>query len=260
MNFNFDQSIDDYRQRLKLVEEYINLHDDLSVKEIEKLSNYILFSYDKKLKKSNKLDVRHYDVLVDHQKKLKTHIRKNKFKRLSLNSPYWDDRLDEVAIAINNKRVESNKRTVNLIDSQLNDLLDLKQKAKNNEITNINKNRLFKELNGDISFLNQSKKINQVFIKESGFHNHDTFKSLDVDYNNVDVMMVLIRNMKELKRIVDLNSTLYHILLDIEMAIEKCTFTDKQIHHLHLYMDGENTKIIQIESVKLAVRKIMKNL
>lgn len=260
MNFNFDQSIEDYRKRLQLVEEYINLHDDLNNKDLEVLANYIIFAYDKKLKKQNKLDKQHYQVLVNHNKKLKTHVRKTKFKRLTLKDPYWDDRVDEVSININKNRIESNKDTLDLIDSQIDSLLDLKQRAKDGEITNINKSRLFKELNGDISFLNQSKKINQVFIKESGFHNHDTFKSLDVDYNNVDVMMVLIRNMKELKRIVDLNSTLYHILLDIEMAIEKCAFTDKQIHHLHLYMDGENTKIVHVEDVKLAVRKIMKNL
>lgn len=260
MQFNFDQSINDYRQRLELVEEYIELCGELNNKELEVLGNYVLYAYDKKLKKQNKLDKQHYQVLVNHNKKLKTHIRRSGFKRLSLKSPYWNDRVNEQIIDINKNRIESNKDTLDLIDSQIDSLLNLKQRAKDGEGIGINKSRLFREINGDIAVLNQSKKINQVLIKENGFHNHDTFKSLDVDYNNVDVMMVLIRNMKELKRIVDLNSTLYHILLDIEMAIEKCAFTDKQIHHLHLYMDGENTKIVHVEDVKLAVRKIMKNL
>lgn len=260
MNFNFDQSIEDYKKRLELIEEYIEVCGDLNNKELELLGNYILYAYDKSLKRSNKLDKQHYQVLVNHNKKLKTHIRRSGFKRLSLKNPYWDNRVDEVSVNNNSKRIESNKDTLDLIDSQIDSLLNLKQRAKDGEGIGINKSRLFREINGDIAVLNQSKKTNSVLIKENGFHNHDTFKNLDIDYNNIDVMMVLIRNMKELKRIVDLNSTLYHILLDIEMAIEKCTFTDKQMHHLHLYMDGENTKIIQIESVKLAVRKIMKNL
>lgn len=260
MNFNFDQSIDDYRQRLELVEEYIEAHNELNNKELEVLGNYVLYAYDKKLKKQNKLDKQHYQVLVNHNKKLKTHVRKTKFKRLALKDPYWDDRVDEVSININKNRIESNKDTLDLIDSQIDSLLDLKQKAKNNELIGISRNRLFKELNSDISFLNQSKKINAVLIKENGVHNHDTFKNLDINYKNLKIMMVLIRNMRELEERVTLNSTLYHVLLDVEMAIQRCKFTEKQMHHLDLYINGENTKNIHIKTVELAVKKIMKQL
>lgn len=258
MNFNFDQSIEDYKKRLSLVEDYLDNHKNLSSKDLEKLGNYILFAYDRKLKKQNKLDGQHYQVLVNHQKGRKIHIKK-KFKRLSLKSPYWNNRIDEQAIESNQKRVKKNEELITLIDNQINGLLNLKMYVKNKEIININKSRLFKEINGDISFLNQSKKINQVFIEEHGYASYDPFKDLDVDYNNLKVMMILIRNLPDLE-VYPLDSTIHHMAIDIKRAIERCNFTSKQAEHLKRYMEGENTKDIHLKTVELAIKKVMKNL
>lgn len=258
MNFNFDQSIEDYKKRLSLVEDYLDNHKNLSSKDLEKLGNYILFAYDRKLKKQNKLDGQHYRVLVNHQKGRKIHIKK-KFKRLSLKSPYWNNRIDEQAIESNQKRVKKNEELITLIDNQINGLLNLKMYVKNKEIININKSRLFKEINGDISFLNQSKKINQVFIEEHGHASYDPFKDLDVDYNNLKVMMILIRNLPDLE-VYPLDSTIHHMAIDIKRAIERCNFTSKQAEHLKRYMEGENTKDIHLKTVELAIKKVMKNL
>lgn len=258
MNFNFDQSIEDYKKRLSLVEDYLDNHKNLSSKDLEKLGNYILFAYDRKLKKQNKLDGQHYQVLVNHQKGRKIHIKK-KFKRLSLKSPYWNNRTNEVAINLNKERIESNKDILDLIDNQIDSLLNLKQKAKSTATQGVNKSRLFKEINGDISFLNQSKKINQVFIKEHGYASYDPFKDLDVDYNNLKVMMILIRNLPDLE-VYPLDSTIHHMAIDIKRAIERCNFTSKQAEHLKRYMEGENTKDIHLKTVELAIKKVMKNL
>lgn len=258
LNFNFDQSIEDYKKRLSLVEDYLDNHKNLSSKDLEKLGNYILFAYDRKLKKQNKLDGQHYRVLVNHQKGRKIHIKK-KFKRLSLKSPYWNNRIDEQAIESNQKRVKKNEELITLIDNQINGLLNLKMYVKNKEIININKSRLFKEINGDISFLNQSKKINQVFIEEHGYASYDPFKDLDVDYNNLKVMMILIRNLPDLE-VYPLDSTIHHMAIDIKRAIERCNFTSKQAEHLKRYMEGENTKDIHLKTVELAIKKVMKNL
>lgn len=259
MEFNFDQDILDYKKRLELVEEYIEAHENLSNKDLEKLGNYILFCYDKKLKKQNKLDTQHYKALVNHQKKMKTHIRQNKFKRLSLKSPYWNNRTNEVAINLNKERIESNKDILDLIDNQIDSLLNLKQQAKSTTTQGLNKSRLFKEINGDISFLNQSKKTNQVFIKEHGYNCHDPFKELDIDYNNLKVMMILIRNLPDLE-VYPLDSTIHHMAIDIKRAIKRCNFTSKQAVHLKRYIDGECTKDIHMKTVELAVKKVMKNL
>lgn len=258
MSFNFDQSIEDYKKRLSLVEDYLDNHKNLSSKDLEKLGNYILFAYDRKLKKQNKLDGQHYQVLVNHQKGRKIHIKK-KFKRLSLKSPYWNNRTNEVAINLNKERIESNKDILDLIDNQIDSLLNLKQKAKSTATQGVNKSRLFKEINGDISFLNQSKKINQVFIKEHGYASYDPFKDLDVDYNNLKVMMILIRNLPDLE-VYPLDSTIHHMAIDINRAIERCNFTSKQAEHLKRYMEGENTKDIHLKTVELAIKKVMKNL
>lgn len=258
MSFNFDQSIEDYKKRLSLVEDYLDNHKNLSSKDLEKLGNYILFAYDRKLKKQNKLDGQHYQVLVNHQKGRKIHIKK-KFKRLSLKSPYWNNRTNEVAINLNKERIESNKDILDLIDNQIDSLLNLKQKAKSTATQGVNKSRLFKEINGDISFLNQSKKINQVFIKEHGYASYDPFKDLDVDYNNLKVMMILIRNLPDLE-VYPLDSTIHHMAIDIKRAIERCNFTSKQAEHLKRYMEGENTKDIHLKTVELAIKKVMKNL
>lgn len=258
MSFNFDQSIEDYKKRLSLVEDYLDNHKNLSSKDLEKLGNYILFAYDRKLKKQNKLDGQHYQVLVNHQKGRKIHIQK-KFKRLSLKSPYWNNRTNEVAINLNKERIESNKDILDLIDNQIDSLLNLKQKAKSTATQGVNKSRLFKEINGDISFLNQSKKINQVFIKEHGYASYDPFKDLDVDYNNLKVMMILIRNLPDLE-VYPLDSTIHHMAIDIKRAIERCNFTSKQAEHLKRYMEGENTKDIHLKTVELAIKKVMKNL
>lgn len=258
LNFNFDQSIEDYKKRLSLVEDYLDNHKNLSSKDLEKLGNYILFAYDRKLKKQNKLDGQHYRVLVNHQKGRKIHIKK-KFKRLSLKSPYWNNRIDEQAIESNQKRVKKNEELITLIDNQINGLLNLKMYVKNKEIININKSSLFKEINGDISFLNQSKKINQVFIEEHGYASYDPFKDLDVDYNNLKVMMILIRNLPDLE-VYPLDSTIHHMAIDIKRAIERCNFTSKQAEHLKRYMEGENTKDIHLKTVELAIKKVMKNL
>lgn len=258
MSFNFDQSIEDYKKRLSLVEDYLDNHKNLSSKDLEKLGNYILFAYDRKLKKQNKLDGQHYQVLVNHQKGRKIHIKK-KFKRLSLKSPYWNNRTNEVAINLNKERIESNKDILDLIDNQIDSLLNLKQQAKSTATQGVNKSRLFKEINGDISFLNQSKKINQVFIKEHGYASYDPFKDLDVDYNNLKVMMILIRNLPDLE-VYPLDSTIHHMAIDIKRAIERCNFTSKQAEHLKRYMEGENTKDIHLKTVELAIKKVMKNL
>lgn len=258
MNFNFNQSIEDYKKRLSLVEDYLDNHKNLSSKDLEKLGNYILFAYDRKLKKQNKLDGQHYQVLVNHQKGRKIHIKK-KFKRLSLKSPYWNNRTNEVAINLNKERIESNKDILDLIDNQIDSLLNLKQKAKSTATQGVNNSRLFKEINGDISFLNQSKKINQVFIKEHGYASYDPFKDLDVDYNNLKVMMILIRNLPDLE-VYPLDSTIHHMAIDIKRAIERCNFTSKQAEHLKRYMEGENTKDIHLKTVELAIKKVMKNL
>lgn len=257
MNFNFDQSIEDYEKRLELVEEYLK-ENKVNQKELETLGNYILFCYDKNIKKQNKLDGQHYQVLVNHQKGRKIHIKK-KFKRLSLKSPYWNNRTNEVAINLNKERIESNKDILDLIDNQIDSLLNLKQKAKSTATQGVNKSRLFKEINGDISFLNQSKKINQVFIKEHGYTSYDPFKDLDVDYNNLKVMMILIRNLPDLE-VYPLDSTIHHMAIDIKRAIERCNFTSKQAVHLKRYIDGECTKDIHMKTVELAIKKVMKNL
>ena len=257
MTFKFNQDVTDYKERLALVEEYLK-ENKVNQKELETLGNYILFCYDKNIKKQNKLDSQHYQVLVNHQKGRKIHIKK-KFKRLSLKSPYWNNRTNEVAINLNKERIESNKDILDLIDNQIDSLLNLKQQAKSTATQGLNKSRLFKEINGDISFLNQSKKTNQVFIKEHGYNCHDSFKELDIDYNSLKLMMILIRNLPDLEAY-PLDSTIYHIAMDIKTAIERCTFTSKQAEHLKRYIEGENTKDIHMKTVELAVKKVMKNL
>ena len=258
MTFKFDKDITDYKERLALVKQYLKENENVNQRELEMLGNYILFCYDKNIKKQNKLDGQHYQVLVNHQKGRKIHIKK-KFKRLSLKSPYWNNRTNEVAINLNKERIESNKDILDLIDNQIDSLLNLKQKAKSTATQGVNKSRLFKEINGDISFLNQSKKINQVFIKEHGYASYDPFKDLDVDYNNLKVMMILIRNLPDLE-VYPLDSTIHHMAIDIKRAIERCNFTSKQAEHLKRYMEGENTKDIHLKTVELAIKKVIKNL
>lgn len=258
MSFNFDQSVEDYKKRLSLVEEYLK-ENEVNQKELEKLGNYIICSYDKNIKKQNKLDNNHFQVLVNHQKGRKIHIKK-KFKRLSLKSPYWNNRTNEVAINLNKERIESNKDILDLIDNQIDSLLNLKQKAKSTATQGVNKSRLFKEINSDLTFLKQSKKMNCVFVKEKGYYDYDRFKDIEINYRKTKVILFLLRNLNEFKRNCRVDSYLFHVLLDIETAIDSCVLTEKQRYHLEKYMEGENTKDIHMKTVELAVKKVMKNL
>ena len=251
--FNFDYEIEDYRVRLDNVVKYLEENADeieyMSSTYIDKLGSYILFAYDKEVRfdKEN-INNAQYRVLVDNERGLMTHINVVQ-RQLNQNKKNKVERTEE-----NLKRLYKNIETLFVADENIKEYEKLIKLCDELHIHG-QKQSIYDDI-GETKkafITSEVKSKNEVQMK------YETLKNLNVEYTD-ETVKIFLRCFSELKYS-EPHTDAHCIYLDLERAMKKCKFTDKQRKSLTDYMNGLSLHDeVNVRNVDFAVKKILKNL
>lgn len=250
--FEFDYTINDYKERLNKVFQYI---EGLSIEEYEELENkteylnkigeYVLFAYDKEIKRQrNNLTAAQYRVLKDKAKGIRTNVdnrqKRSKYKREKVP-------MSEENIA----RIWKCKEDIELINEQI--------KTYKKMLENPNLNSKQKEsIYNDIADCKRGLETCEVRSHDNVNFSYDTLKSVEWNYTP-ETIKVLLRSYMSL---IDAEpyTEAHCVLTDLENAMSKCNFTLSQEIALTDYVNGMRTQDIKISHLDHAILKILKEI
>ena len=301
--FKFDYTIKDYEVRKENVEKYIKDNkilekiEELTIKNtvprkkdkngnvlewytqgdqelkqlqylVQKMYNYVLYSYDKSVFKDEKMTERQENILKDKENGINSyHDKRRNGAKTYYKEPKWAI-IDDEILKKNNEKIENfNKNNGKIIEEQEKSYQKLKFLVSNlsKELldnSKINKKNFIDNVGNDLKVCSEAKEnINKVYIKEGNRSRHDILKDVDIQYDKKMIRFVL-NNWKSIEVAAQKhpNNYIHDIYMDFDKAIDEIELTVKQNEVLKniLY----NIKITEKESSSFnnIIEKIYKKL
>ena len=247
--FEFDYTIDDYRERLNKVSQYINEltmeeYEELQSKTeyVEKIGEYVLFAYDKEIKKQrDSLTPAQYRVLKGKARGIKTNVdnrqQRTKYKREKI--PMSEENVE---------RIWKCKDDIELILNQI------KVYKKMLENPNLN-SKQEKSIYQDIADCKKGLEICEVRSQDNVNFSYDRLKG-SVNNYTADIVKIMLRSYVDLKT--SEPYTVAHCMyMDLDRAMSKCDFTPNQRIALTDYINGISTDEIKMVNLEYAILKIL---
>lgn len=250
--FEFDYTIDDYKERLNRVSQYVNEltteeYEELQSKTeyVEKIGEYVLFAYDKEIKKQrDSLTPAQHRVLKGKAKGINTNVdnrrQRTKYK--------WEK------IPMSEENVERIWKCKDDIELILNQIKVYKKMLENPNLNNKQKESIYQ----DIADCKKGLDICEVRSKDNVNFNYDKLKDSFQTYT-VDIVKVMLRSYTDLKA-TEPYTVAHCMYMDLERAMSKCDFTPSQRVALTDYMNGISFELIDTRTLNCAVEKILKKL
>ena len=301
--FKFDYTIKDYKIRKENVEKYIKDNkilekiNDLTIKNtvprkkdkdgnvlewyvqgdqelkqlqylVQKMYNYVLYSYDKSVFKDEKMTERQENILKDKENGINSyHDKRRNGAKTYYKEPKWAI-IDDEILKKNNEKIENfNKNNGKIIEEQEKSYQKLKFLVSNlsKELldnSKINKKNFIDNVGNDLKVCSVAKEnINKVYIKEGNRSRHDILKDVDIQYDKKMIRFVLNNwNLIKVSAQKHPNDYIHTVYMDFDKAINDVELTVKQNEVLKniLY----NIKITEKESSSFnnIIEKIYKKL
>ena len=301
--FKFDYTIKDYKIRKENVEKYIKDNkilekiNDLTIKNtiprkkdkdgnvlewyvqgdqelkqlqylVQKMYNYVLYSYDKSVFKDEKMTERQENILKDKENGINSyHDKRRNGAKTYYKEPKWAI-IDDEILKKNNEKIENfNKNNGKIIEEQEKSYQKLKFLVSNlsKELldnSKINKKNFIDNVGNDLKVCSEAKEnINKVYIKEGNRSRHDILKDVDIQYDKKMIRFVLNNwNLIKVSAQKHPNDYIHTVYMDFDKAINDVELTVKQNEVLKniLY----NIKITEKESSSFnnIIEKIYKKL
>ena len=287
--FKFDYTIKDYKIRKENVEKYIKDNkilekiNDLTIKNtvprkkdkdgnvlewyvqgdqelkqlqylVQKIYNYVLYSYDKSVFKDEKMTERQENILKDKENGINSyHDKRRNGAKTYYKEPKWAI-IDDEILKKNNEKIENfNKNNGKIIEEQEKSYQKLKFLVSNlsKELldnSKINKKNFIDNVGNDLKVCSEAKEnINKVYIKEGNRSRHDILKDVDIQYDKKMIRFVLNNwNLIKVSAQKHPNDYIHTVYMDFDKAINDVELTVKQNEVLKniLY----NIKITEKES------------
>lgn len=250
--FEFDYTIDDYKERLNRVSQYVNEltmeeYEELQSKTeyVEKIGEYVLFAYDKEIKKQrDSLTPAQHRVLKGKAKGINTNVdnrrQRTKYK--------WEK------IPMSEENVERIWKCKDDIELILNQIKVYKKMLENPNLSSKQKETIYQ----DIADCKKGLEICEVRSQDNVNFNYDKLKDSFQTYTT-DIVKIMLRSYIDLKE-ADPYTVAHCMYMDLERAMSKCDFTPNQIVALTDYMNGISFELIDTRTLNCAVEKILKKL
>lgn len=260
--FNFDYTIDDYKERLAEVCNYlfceIDIDEAVRTGElppafIEQLGVYIMYAYDKEMG---------HKRITDNEQRQSQHIQMLKDELLGIKSYLIQEQVLDYGKFNDN---ETCKLIIENIKSYEEYKLLIDKVAAKNEGLDFKAGEIKKGINADITTCKE-KLLEPVRTKQGTTRPKSVLANISGDielyYSDPKFVQAFLREYNEIKSMYskELFSDMYCACLDLEIAIKKCKFTSKQKVAISDYMNGINTNDIDLSNLKFAIIKIMKKL
>lgn len=250
--FEFDYTIDDYKERLNRVSQYVNEltmeeYEELQSKTeyIEKIGEYVLFAYDKEIKKQrDSLTPAQHRVLKGKAKGINTNVdnrrQRTKYK--------WEK------IPMSEENVERIWKCKDDIELILNQIKVYKKMLENPNLNTKQKESIYQ----DIADCKKGLEICEVRSKDDVNFSYDKLKNSFETYT-ADIVKVMLRSYIELKA-AEPYTVAHCMYMDLERAMSKCDFTPNQRVALTDYMNGISADVIDPRTLNYAIEKILKKI
>lgn len=285
INFNFDESVEDWNVRKDMVDFYMDqmdvhnrLNADSSNKQLNtlvyKMYNYVLFAMDKKILKPNEptLDKIHFDVLcnlilgingyVDKRKRNKKINKEPKYCLIDINKineNHWKRKQfnDEFGGLIEEQKKEY-KQLLNNLSCKSRQWFEEKTIEIVDKEYKLNKRSIKTNLYNDINECNKAlEKINNVEIKKSLINHHSRFDDFDFEYDKT-IIKKSLKHFHLLKSTVKENpfSCIHVIYLDLIEMLKQVKLTKKQKRVLNKVISGGSLDKKEENSFELIIIKL----
>lgn len=250
--FEFDYIIDDYRERLNRVSQYVNEltmeeYEELQSKTeyVEKIGEYVLFAYDKEIKKQrDSLTPAQHRVLKGKAKGINTNVdnrrQRTKYK--------WEK------IPMSEENVERIWKCKDDIELILNQIKVYKKLLENPNLNTKQKETIYQ----DIADCKKGLEICEVRSKDNVNFNYDKLKDSFQTYT-ADIVKIMLRSYVDLKA-AEPYTVAHCMYMDLEKAMSKCDFTPNQRVALTDYMNGISADVIDPRTLNYAIEKILKKI
>jgi hypothetical protein len=250
--FEFDYTIDDYKERLNRVSQYVNEltmeeYEELQSKTeyVEKIGEYVLFAYDKEIKKQrDSLTPAQHRVLKGKAKGINTNVdnRRQRTKYKQEKIPMSEENVE---------RIWKCKDDIELI---LNQIKVYKKMLENPNLNSKQKETIYQ----DIADCKKGLEICEVRSQDNVNFSYDRLKDSFQTYT-ADIVKASLRSYVDLKA-AEPYTVAHCMYMDLERAMSKCDFTPNQRIALTDYMNGISKDVIQTNDLEFAIKKILKKL
>jgi hypothetical protein len=250
--FEFDYTIDDYKERLNRVSQYVNEltmeeYEELQSKTeyVEKIGEYVLFAYDKEIKKQrDSLTPAQHRVLRGKAKGINTNVdnrrQRTKYK--------WEK------IPMSEENIERIWKCKDDIELILNQIKVYKKMLENPNLNSKQKESIYQ----DIADCKKGLEICEVRSQDNVNFSYDRLKDSFETYT-ADIVKVMLRSYVDLKA-AEPYTVAHCMYMDLERAMSKCDFTSNQRIALTDYMNGISANVIDPRTLNYAIEKILKKI
>ena len=229
---NLDLTLETIEERIVFIEELLENNDNFTSKELDRMGEYLLYLYDKRLITTDSRKEAHERVMKDKEQGKKTYVvikkRKEKIE--------YDD--------YKKNKIKSANETLSCIEKNVNDIKNFKEKVKSRNHSyfndkNLSKQKILGDINKDISDLEKGTQLFPVISHGGEFNRFDKFNLDDIDYTNETFIYEVLKNMSYIE-VQTPPSNLFFICMDFVEATKNIKFAKKQQEVLYKLKYGEN--------------------